>query len=173
VSRNRTPITLALLVLLVVFGAWYGWTQINQPISNPFADPPDCVPEQVDGKLTRAQVIVNVYNGSARNDLAASTLRELAQRDFSRGVAENAPGNLRVANVTVLDPEPGSAQVRLVRAQFQGQVQVRKNPDLAEGVDIVLGQGYLGLQGGAPATVRVRGDQEVCVPPRTGPAGRR
>ncbi len=172
-SRNKTPITLALLVLVVVFGAWYGWTQFNKPVTNPFADPPGCVPEQIDGKLGRAQVIVNVYNASARNDLAASTLRELAKRDFSRGVAENAPGNLRVTNVTLLDPEPRSAQVRLVRAQFQGQVNVRKDPDLAEGVDIVLGQGYLGLRKDAPARVKVRGDQEVCVPPRTDPAAER
>lgn len=161
----RAPITLSVLVLVVVFGGWYGWRQFDQPVDNPFAQEPPCESQQVAGTLARKQVLVNVFNASDREDLAATALRDLDRRGFSRGTAANAPAKLRVDTVLVVDPEPGSPQVRLVRAQFKGDVRVRRSGDLAQGVDVVLGRGYSGLLADAPRAVRVRGEREVCVPP--------
>lgn len=160
----KAPITLSVLVLLLVFGGWYGWTQFDQPVDNPFAEKPPCETEQVAGSLSRRQVLVNVFNASGREDLAATTLRDLGKTGFSRGTAANAPSKLRVDSVLVVDPQPGSPQVRLVREQFRGEVRVRRSGDLAQGVDVVLGEGYSGLRKDAPRSVRVQGEQEVCVP---------
>ncbi len=169
----RTPITLSALLLVLVGAAWYGWSQVDEPFENPFEEQPACVAQKIDdgGKLTRDQVVVNVYNAGTRNDLASKTLRDLAERGFARGAAANAPDRLEVARVTVLDPDPKAAEVRLVRDQFKGKVSVRDRPDLGNaGVDVVVGNGYLGLKKNGPKSVRVQSEQEVCVPPSTDPA---
>lgn len=165
----RTPITLAVLLLALLIGAGYGWSQVDAPFENPFAKPPPCVSQRIDGgeKLTRAQVVVNVYNAGSRDGLATSTLRSLAKRGFARGAAANAPERLQVATVTLLDPDPKAADVRLVRGQFKGKVEVRGRPDLGDaGVDVVVGNGYQGLKRVGPKSVRVDSGEEVCVPSR-------
>ena len=110
----RTPITLAVLLAVVVGAGWYGWSQFEQPFDNPFADSSDaCVDKTLEAGqgLHRNQVLVNVYNAGTRNDLASSTLEDLAEIGFLRGVSENAPRRVRVSAVTVVDKEPSSAEV--------------------------------------------------------------
>ena len=169
----RTPITLVVLLGVVVGAGWYGWTKFEQPFENPFADSSDaCVEETIQAGrgLHRDQVVVNVYNAGTRNDLASSTLEDLARIGFLRGEAANAPRRIEVAAVTVVDTEPSSPAVRLVRQQFQGKVRVEERPDLREdGIDVFVGNGYLGLKRQAPRLVTVRTDTEICVPPTTSP----
>jgi len=169
----RTPITLMALLLVLVGAAWYGWSQVDDPFDNPFAETPDCVSKQINdgGKLTRKQVMVNVYNAGTRNDLASKTLSALTRRGFVRGDAANAPDRLEVGRVTLLDPDPKAAEVRLVRVQFKGKVEIRDKPNLGSAaVDVVVGNGYLGLKKNGPTSVRVSRGEEICVPPRTDPA---
>jgi len=169
----RTPITLVALLLVLVGAAWYGWSQLDDPFENPFAEEPACVSQQIDdgGKLTPDQVVVNVYNAGSRNDLASKTLRGLTKRGFARGDAANAPDRIEVATVTLLDTDPKAAEVRLVRNQFKGKVEVRGKPDLGdEGVDVVVGNAYRGLKKNGPKSVRVDSEQEVCVPQSEDPA---
>ena len=169
----RTPITLAVLLAVVVGAGWYGWSQFEQPFDNPFADSSDaCVDKTLEAGqgLHRNQVLVNVYNAGTRNDLASSTLEDLAEIGFLRGVSENAPRRVEVSAVTVVDKEPSSAEVKLVRQQFQGRVRVQDKPDLrADGIDVFVGNGYLGLKRQAPRAIKVHSDTEICVPPSTSP----
>jgi hypothetical protein len=165
----RTPLTLAALLFIVVGGGWYGWRQFEEPFENPFGSPDACVDETIAAgdSLRRNQVLVNVYNAGTRDDLASSTLEDLVDIGFLRGDAANAPRRVDARVVTVIDKEPTSAAVRLVRAQFQGRVRVAERPDLGEGVDVVVGNGYLGLARHSPRTAPVRDDLDICVPATT------
>ena len=169
----RTPITLGVLLGIVVSAGWYGWRQFDEPFENPFAGSSGvCEDRTVEAgdMLHRNQLLVNVYNAGTRNDLASSTLEDLVRIGFLRGVAANAPNRVDVHVVTVVDSDPSSAAVRLVRAQFQGRVRVADRPDLGdEGLDVFVGNGYLGLARHSPRAVRVRDDVDICVPPTTSP----
>ena len=167
----RTPITLLVLLGLVMGAGWYGWREFQEPFDNPFATGSDaCVQQTVPAgeRLHRNQVLVNVYNAGSRDGLATTTLEQLVTAGFLRGVASNAPRELKVRKVTVVDSRPTSAAVRLVRDQFRGRVKVATRPDLRDaGVDVFVGNAYSGLRPKAAHVITVRGDQEVCVPPAT------
>ncbi|HLK94647.1 MAG TPA: LytR C-terminal domain-containing protein [Nocardioidaceae bacterium] len=167
----RTPITLVVLLALVAAGGWYGWTKLQEPFDNPFADrSDDCVNRTIKAGSTlgRDQVVVDVYNAGSRPDLASSTMDKLTNRGFRRGTATNAPRRVKVGRITILDKDRSSADVRLVRAQFQGKVPVQRRPNLGDdpidGIDVVVGNGYRGLARPTPRTVRVRENLRVCLP---------
>jgi LytR cell envelope-related transcriptional attenuator len=168
----RTPITLLVLLGVVVGAGWYGWTQVQEPLRNPFAnDSDDCVTRTFEegARLRTSQVVVNVYNAGSRDALASTTMDALVRRGFRRGVATNAPRRVAVADIAVVDGDPGSAAARLLRAQFRGPVPVQRRPDLTKtGLDVIVGNGYAGLSQKAPRSVLVRGDTDVCIPPEAG-----
>jgi LytR cell envelope-related transcriptional attenuator len=168
----RTPITLLVLLGVVVGAGWYGWSQVQEPLDNPFADNrKDCVNRTVEeGRTLRpGQVVVNVYNAGSRDGLASSTLDALVRRGFVRGTSSNAPRRVNVAAVAVIDGDPDSAAVQLLRAQFRGPVVLQRKPNLGEiGLDVIVGNDYPGLKPKAPRSATVRSDTDVCLPPSAG-----
>lgn len=162
--RLRTSITLLVLLGIVAGTAWYGWQQFSTPADNPFADP-RCVDQRIaeGDRLSTRRVKVNVYNAGNRDGLAGETLARLGKQRFVTGVADNAPTRIRVRTVAIYHPEPRSAEVRLVREQFNGQVDVRRKPDIANGVDVVVGSGFRGLARKAPRSIQLSNAQQVCV----------
>ena len=178
--RLRTGFTLVVLLALVAGAGWYGWAQFSEPVDrNPFADPDACIDEDfaVGSRLRARQVQVNVLNAGNRDGLADDTLERLRRQGFLPGVAANAPSRIQVPSVAIYDADPRSAEVRLVRSQFNGAVSMRDKPDfgeeLGEGIDVVVGSGFLGVDRAARPFLRVRSAEEVCVPPtREGRPGR-
>jgi hypothetical protein len=168
----RTPVTLLVLLGVVVGAGWYGWTQVQEPLENPFArNDDDCLTRTFEEgtRLRTSQVVVNVYNAGSRDGLASTTMDALVRRGFRRGVASNAPRRVDVADIAVVDGDPGSAAARLLRAQFRGRVPLQRRPDLTRaGLDVIVGNGYVGLRRHGPRSVRVRDDTNVCIPPKAG-----
>ena len=65
----RTPITLLILLGVLLYGAWWGYRNIIQPV--PKIPPPPCVEQTVaKGQLRANQVTVKVFNGGDRRGLA-------------------------------------------------------------------------------------------------------
>lgn len=171
--RWRTPLTLLVLLGVVVTAGWYGWDQFNDPVpDNPFAEQPRCTDERfAEGdRLPAEQVRVNVYNAGNREGLAGATMDQLRRRGFLRGSAENAPTDISVDAVAIYDRKPESAAVRLVSKQFMGQVEVFRRPDISDGVDIVVGSDYRGIDPSANTNLQISSEEDICVPP---PADRR
>ncbi len=165
----KTPVTLLLLVVLCVAGTIYGWRLLTEdaPPLDAGSARPDCSDRQLDSgsKLKSNQVQVNVYNAGSISGLAGETMRLLTRREFIAGVVDDAPANTKAQNVVVLDPEPKSASVELVAAQFKGDVVVRKRADdLSDGIDVIVGDGFQGIDPQAKTTLAVQRNTDVCVP---------
>ena len=166
--KARTPVTLLVLLAFVVGAGWYGWEQFNEPYDDLFGDSSGCVDESLakGTRLKARQVTVNVYNAGNRDNLAGQTMQRLQRRGFRSGTAENAPTRISVDRVAIYDSEPRSAEVTLVRRQFTGPVRVLRKPDIAEGVDVVVGSGFRGIERGAKTALQLSSAEDVCLPDR-------
>lgn len=165
----RTPITLAVLVVLVVGGAIVGWRLATQsvPTLSTSDDRVRCktVRLRPGDQLRITQVTVNVYNAGTVPGLADDTLAELVDRGMRPGRTGNAPAELQTRRTLVLDPEPRSAAVELVKRQFKTQVRIRRvETDLGRGVDVVVGDRIPKLRNSVRSKIRVDAATEVCVP---------
>jgi hypothetical protein len=168
-DKVKTPLTLVVLVLLVVGALGLGLrlaTEDVPPIGGP-QDETACENQtiQAGDKLRTSQVTINVYNAGTVSRLAEDTQAALVEKGFLPGQAGNAPAGVRASGTLVLDPEPRSAAVRLVKKQLKDPVGVRRiDVDLAEGVDVVVGDDARGVRRGGPLSVTVYRATEVCVP---------
>jgi hypothetical protein len=160
----KTPLTLVVLVGLLVTGSVLGWRLLTQDVPPLDTGSSECEPAaNTDTEVRAEEVRVNVYNAGSISGLASTTMRSLSRRDFIEGAVDNAPAGTKAKSVLLLDPEPKSAPVRLVAAQFEGDVVVRrKSEDLGEGVDVVLGDGFRGLDEDAPTSIQLRNRSDEC-----------
>ena len=172
--RWRTPITLAVLLVVLLGAAAYGWHTVVAPATSDDSahSPTKRVTTQVctkhktypAGAQIRAQSFrVNVFNAGGVSGQAGDVLAALQSRGFRQGVADNSPDGVTASNVTILTYAPDQPQVRLVQQQFRGAVEVVRGPNLASGVDVVVGAEYAGLTEDAPTSITMRKATTVCV----------
>jgi hypothetical protein len=165
--RLRTSLTLLALAGLLVIGSLVGWRLLTEdaPPLDTGSSACDGQPDTADTELRSEEVRVNVYNAGSISGLASTTMRSLNRRGFEEGSVDNAPAGTKVKNVLLLDPEPKSAPVRLVAAQFVGDVVRRRHgDDLSEGVDIILGDDFRGVDEDAATSISLRSRTDECAP---------
>jgi hypothetical protein len=171
----RTPLTLVALIAVLVFGLTVGWRLLTEDVpslreSTGTGEPSCRVQELKAGSTLRAaQVTVNVLNSGSTPNLAGDTMRALTRtRGFEGGLTGNAPQGVRAESVTILDPDPESAQVRLVAKQFERRPKIEESDDNdPAAVDIIVGNDFKpssGIDRDAPTSMTVRGKTDVCVP---------
>lgn len=164
-----TAITMLVLCGILALALYVGFNSLFAPLpaDEPAAAPsPSCTPTDVlkGERLKSTQVRVNVYNGGTRAGLAGATMDSLTRRGFRAGEIGNAPKNNRVRRAQVWIQPGEEAAGRLVARQFGPQVNVvLQDKDLADGVDVVVGNGYRALKP-AKRFVVVRQPQDVCLP---------
>lgn len=173
----RTPITLAVLLVILVGAAAYGWHTVVGPVTSDSAASPTkpsttqvCTERKTypTGTSIRAQSFrVNVFNAGGISGQAGDILAALQSRGFRQGVADNPPTGVTATNVTILAQAKNQPQVRLVEQQFRGTVSVVPGPNLATGVDIVVGAEYEGLAAKAPTSLTLTKPTTVCVAYKT------
>jgi hypothetical protein len=164
-----TAVTMMVLVGILVVGAVVGAQKLFAPLpaeTEPVAEPsPSCTTEAAQGDRLRIRdVRVNVFNAGTRTGLAGGTMRDLARRGFRRGEVGNAPRDARVRRVQVWVREGEEAAGRLVARNFGPKVKVvvPKDGDLADGVDVIVGNGYPERLGKKVGGVRVQEPVKVC-----------
>lgn len=174
-ARLKTPLTLLVLLLLVAGALVLGVRLATQEIPALDGSPDDSACETrtipAGDRLRSNQVTVNVYNAGTVAGLAEETQTALVKRGFLPGTAGNAPEDVRTREILILDPDPRSAAVELVRRSLQRPVRVRQvEEDLAEGVDVVVGDDAGRVRTSGPLAITVDEATEVCVPapPTTG-----
>jgi hypothetical protein len=168
--RWRTSITLTVLLVVLLGAAYYGWKTVISPATGgnsdtTASDKPTCKNTQDfhKGQIIKAQdIAVNVYNAGAIAGLAADTLDTLTRRGFQTGVADNAPANVIATNVKILTEAKNAPQVQLVASQFRGKITYSAKGDVAPGIDVVVGDNFVGMKKGAKSQLRVQKNVSIC-----------
>jgi hypothetical protein len=90
-------------------------------------------------------------------------LAALANNGFQEGVAANPPAGVSATNVTILTRTPNSPRVQLVKRQFKGPVKLTAGPELAVGIDVILGPDFQGLLPDAPSSITLAKATTICL----------
>ena len=156
----RSALTLAVLGVLVVVAAVWGWRALTEPL--PEDDPVAiCEPTDVSAgdEVRRDQVVVSVFNGSDRSGLAGSTMAQLAERGFVEGDVGDAP--LPAASTQIWSSEPTNPAVLLVQRQFK-QAKVVAGDPLGDGIVVVVGDKFKTLKNKQVESVLAEADATYC-----------
>ena len=157
----RTPVTLLILLGVLCYGAWWGYSNVLKPTPPP--PPTPCVPQRVSqGELRSTQVTVSVYNGGSKKGLAGDVGRSLRQRGFK--VPKTSNTGQKIQKTVILGAGTKNPEVLLVKAFFKDAVvKADKRPD--HSVDVLVGNDYGGFNKKAKTTLAVKA-RTVCLPPQ-------
>lgn len=165
-----TAITLTVLCVILAIGAVVGFNTLFAPLPGPEASTPTTSPSppcnagavKKGERLRTSQVTVNVFNGGTRAGLAGATLDRFRARGFQGGEIGNAPLSSKVRRAQVWIQAGEEIAGRLVALQLGPRTRVvMPDEDLAEGVDVVVGNGFRNLVK-APRSIVVREAQSGC-----------
>jgi hypothetical protein len=159
-----TAVTLAVLCGLLLIGAVVGFNALfaplpgsdNQPSA---AESPTCdLPSVKRGQRLRSnEVTVNVFNAGTRAGLAGATVDAFRARGFQGGEIGNAPAGSKVRRAQVWVAPGEEAAGRLVARQIGPRTPVvTPDQDLADGVDVLVGNGFRGSLVRAPRSIVVK-----------------
>jgi hypothetical protein len=158
----RTPITLLILLGVLLYGAWWGYRNIIQPV--PKIPPPPCVEQTVTkGQLQASQVTVKVYNGGDRRGLAGDVGRSLRRKGFKVTLMTNTVE--KIQKTVIVGADAKNPEVAFVKSFFKDAV-VRADKRTDGSVDVLVGNKYGGFNKDAKATYAVKA-KTVCLPSQT------
>jgi hypothetical protein len=161
----RTPIVLVIFLGILVYGAWWGWTNIVKPVKAKPANP--CVPTKVtDKKLKTKQVTVQVKNGGDKHGLASHITRELDNAKFHTLQPTNT--NKKITKTVIVGHAAKDPEVKLVKKFFK-KAKVRSDHRPDRTVDVLVGNGYKGFNKHADRSYPVN-TKTVCLPKKSGSA---
>lgn len=157
----RTPITLLILLGVLMWGAWWGYTNILRPI--PPIPPPPCVEQTLaKGVIKSDQVIIKVYNGGDKRGLAGEVGRQLRSSNFKVTVTDNTVE--KISKTVIVGGGAKNAEVLFVKTFFKDSV-VRADKRKDGSVDVLVGNKYGGFVK-AKTTYAVK-TKTVCLPSQT------
>jgi hypothetical protein len=161
----RSAVTIAVLGLLLVVAAAWGWFAATAPLPAK-VDTSICVPRTVDSgtKVFPEDVTVSVFNGGTREGLAGRTMQLFSDRGFAEGNSGNVTPEPPVRVAAIWTEEPTSPAVRLVASRLGPKVDVERRDAPGAGVAVVVGDGFRHLVKGR-RTVVAKEDTEICSPP--------
>lgn len=155
----RTPLTLLVLLGVLAYGAWWGYTNVLRETPPP--PPARCVPQQVKaGELRSSQVTVSVFNGGTKKGLAGDVGRSLRQRGFK--VQRTSNTDEKIQKTVIVGAGANNPEVLLVKNFFKKSV-VKADKRADHSVDVLVGNDYGGFNKKAKATFRVKA-KTVCLP---------
>jgi LytR cell envelope-related transcriptional attenuator len=158
----RTPITLLILLGVLLYGAWWGYRNIIQPV--PKIPPPPCVEQTVTkGLLQASQVTVKVYNGGDRRGLAGDVGRSLRRKGFKVALMTNTVE--KIQKTVIVGANAKNPEVLFVKSFFKDAV-VRADKRQDGSVDVLVGNKYGGFNKDAKATYAVKA-KTICLPSQT------
>ncbi len=156
----RTPITMAVLLSVLVGGAWWGWNSLTESTAGP-----NCVDTKMaNDRLTPKQVVVNVYNGGAKAGTAAAVAGVLKKRGFNIGKIANEPKGDKVAGVALRGTTASAPEMNLIAGQVLGKVKAVADARPDHTVDLVVGEGYRGLRPEGIKSIPLPKNTTLCLP---------
>lgn len=167
-ERNHPVLTMAVLAVLCLVGAFIGLRALTQPfpeapLSSDGTDTCTTIEVRQGERIGASDVLVSVFNASSENGLARNTLVQLSERGFGSGTEDNIEADVEYAEVWAEREDDPAAL--LVARQFGPRVPIRTGQDttIGEGVIVVVGERFDQLRK-APKFVEAAYDTEVCAP---------
>lgn len=164
----RTPFVLLILLGILVYGAWWGWTNIVKPVKSDSRD--SCVPTKVtDKKLKTSQVTVRVKNGGDKRGLAGQVTNHLKSTKFHA----LEPGNTdkKVNKTVIVGKSAKNPEVKLVQ-RFFPKSRAKSDHRSDRSVDVRVGNGYKGFKKSAHRSYPVK-TKTVCLPKSSSSAAKK
>ena len=156
----RSALTLAVLAVLVLVAALWGWAALTEPFPR---DEPVAICEDqtvtAGSEVRRDQVVVSVFNGSGRSGLAGATSAQLGERGFVAGDVGDSP--LPAATTQIWSSDPKNPAVLLVKRQFK-RAEVVQGDALGPGVVVVVGEKFQSLRKKQVESVVAKADATYC-----------
>ena len=161
-TRARTLLILAVLALLVVVVAGWGFSMLTAPFPKK-VDAPLCSPNDVHAgdHVFPSEVTVSVLNASRREGLAGRTMSALTDDGFAAGHSGNAPRGTKVGTAQIWTDDPNSPATKLVSAWLPGVKVVAKKKLDEPGVVVVVGDAF-GQVGTGPKSITAANDATIC-----------
>ena len=164
--KLTTAITLAVLLLVLIGMAAYGYSQLTAPLPGRSSAEEKCTgaEKEVQGFLKRKQVQVSVFNAGNREGFAGATLEKIVDAGFRAGNAGNAPKSAQIRRAVVWTTDEDDPAAKLVATSLgrRTKIEVTKT-DLGPGVDLIVGNRFKGIHQG-PKKIRLADPVEKCVP---------
>lgn len=167
-ESRHSAITMVVLVVLCLFGLFFGVQALTQPlpdgplVANPSSN---CSPRVVNEgeRITRADVLVSVFNATNEGGLARETLSQLSQRGFGSGSDGNVEADVKYAQIWANEEHDPAALLVLQQFGPRARLKVGQDTTIGPGVVVVVGEQFERLSPG-PRSVRAPYDTEVCSP---------
>lgn len=160
--KVRGPITLVVLIAFMGGAGWYGWENVLNvpvPVERFVCETPTPGAKQ---QISAAEVTVNVYNAGEIDGLAEDTADALSERGFGIGAVANDPKKTKVKKVIVRGRAAEAPEVVLLAAQVAGEPAPEADNRQNSTVDLVVGEGFTGLQAKAPSSMSIETDVPSC-----------
>ena len=155
----RTPLTLLILLAILCYGAWWGYTNVLKPV--PELPPEPCVEQSLpNSQLKSSQVTVSVYNGGDRRGLAGDVGRSLRGKGFKVQRTTNTAEN--ISQTVIVGANAKNPEVILVKGFFK-DATVRADKRTDGTVDVLVGDKYGGFNKKAKTSVAVK-SAKACLP---------
>jgi len=155
----RTPLTLLILLGVLCYGAWWGYTNVLKPVDE--LPPEPCVEQSLpNSQLRTGQVTVSVYNGGDRRGLAGDVGRALRDKGFRVQRTTNTGENIK--ETVIVGASAKNPEVILVKGFFKGAT-VRADKRTDGTVDVLVGDKYAGFNKKAKTVVVVK-SAKACLP---------
>ena len=157
----RTPFTLLVLLGILCYGAWWGWSNVIREVPPP--PPAPCVEQKLpQNQLKSSQVTVSVFNGGDKRGLAGDVGRSLRERGFK--VATTTNTLQKVQKTVIIGAGTKNPEVLLVKAFFK-DADVKADKRVDGSVDVLVGNRYGGFNSKAKTTYTVK-SSKACLPPQ-------
>jgi hypothetical protein len=163
-TETHRSATVVIAIVLFVVGLFVGFKLLTAN-ADTFDAAPTCENRTVaEGKkLTSNLVTVNVYNASQRAGLANRVGINLQRRGFLAGTVANSTSEVKPDAVAILTDDRDDPRVKLVAQQFEGVEYSEPDIKIADGVTVVVGDGYKELVK-APREIESDRAVTVCIP---------
>ena len=160
--RGSGCVTFAFVVFAL--GMVIGYRLLTASPNTDSSDVPTCESRVIKAgqSLGSALVVVDVYNGGEKEGLASKVSTALQKRGFLQGSIANSPSDLKPAAVTILTTNQNDPRVQLVAQQFKDVDYALPDFATSSAVTVLVGDGFDGLNDGAPTSVKTTSDVSLC-----------
>lgn len=155
----RTPVTLLILLAVLVYAAYWGYTNVIAPVPAP--PPTPCVQQTLaKHQLSTKQVYVKVFNGGNSRGLAANVGRSLRGKGFKVTGTTNTIE--KIEQTVIVGAGERDPEVLLTKSFFKGAT-VRADGRADHSVDVLVGNRYGGFNKNAKTSISVSSNT-LCLP---------